>query len=286
MYGVTPIHRGWQLALNDLVSAARQHLVIAVPFITGHGAHSITAMLDINLREQGRVDIITDLSPSHVCDGVLEPAAIQHMMAATTNAALWHVPRLHAKVYLADHIRAIVTSGNLTAGAFYRNVEYGFDIIDSELVSSIDSDLMDIKFLGVVVGSQQLAEYVEVADKVRESFQRQQNTVDPALKRAFTNAIQIAEDDLIRLRLAGGAVHTVFAKTILFLLRKHGPLKTSNIHQLIQQLHPDLCDDSVDRVIDGKCFGKKWKHAVRTAQQQNKRLGLINNEGELWHVTG
>jgi hypothetical protein len=286
MSGVTPIHREWFRALHDLVSIARDRLTIASPFITSSGADSITKLISADLRENGRLNIITDLSPAHVCDGALEPVALQHMMAATANAYLWHIPRFHAKIYLADHTRAIVTSGNLTTGAFYRNVEYGFEINDSELVTLIDDDLTDTISLGVNVGAEQLAEYVDVAINVRERFRQQQTTVDPALKRAFTNAIQTAEDDLIRFRLAGGAMHRVFAKTIVYLLRKYGPLRTSALHEHIQRLHPDLCDDSVDRVIDGKHYGKKWKHAVRTAQQQNKRLGLIRNEGELWYVMG
>ncbi|MFZ4507084.1 MAG: phospholipase D-like domain-containing protein [Fimbriimonas sp.] len=283
---MTAIHRGWHQALEGLVAGARESLTIAAPFITASGASSIAAKLDPVLRNSGRIDVITDLSPGHVCDGALEPAAIQSLMGATPFASLWHVPRFHAKIYIADGSRAIVTSGNLTAGALYRNVEYGFDVCDKELVATIDTDLAEVRFLGVAISAEQLAEYVDVAIRVRESYRKQQTTVDPALKQAFAKAIQSAEEDLIRFRLAGGAMHTVFAKTIVHLLRKHGPLRTEAIHRLVQSLHPDLCDDSVDRVIGPKRYGKKWKHAVRTAQQQDKRLGLIENEGDLWRATG
>lgn len=77
-------------------------------------------------------------------------------------------------------------------------------------------------------------------------------------------------------------MHTVFAKTIEYLLRRHGALSTVQMHPLIQRLHPDLCDDSVDRVIDGKHYGKKWKHAVRTAQQQLKKTETISLSDGLW----
>jgi hypothetical protein len=59
-------------------------------------------------------------------------------------------------------------------------------------------------------------------------------------------------------------------------------LMTVTLHDLIEQIHPDLCDNSVDRIIDGKRFGKKWKHAVRTAQQQLKRKGLVTIENGAW----
>lgn len=88
----------------------------------------------------------------------------------------------------------------------------------------------------------------------------------------------------MRLRLAQGPMHTVFAKTILYLLTRYGPLSTDQLHSKIRAIHPDLCDDTVDRVIDGKSFGKKWKHAVRSAQQQLKKRSLVTLEGEHWHL--
>jgi len=102
------------------------------------------------------------------------------------------------------------------------------------------------------------------------------------LKKEFEESLRAASDELIRVRLAGGAMHTVFARTICYLLRRHGPLTTQEIHPLVASIHPDLCDDSVDRVIDGKRFGKKWKHAVRTAQQQLKKKGIVEYDGEVW----
>lgn len=94
----------------------------------------------------------------------------------------------------------------------------------------------------------------------------------------------MAQDELIRLRLTGLAVHAVFAKTILYLLDRNGPLGTEQLHPFIQSIHPDLCDDSVDRVIDGKRFGKKWKHAVRTAQQMLKKKGTIDLVRGHWYI--
>lgn len=58
------------------------------------------------------------------------------------------------------------------------------------------------------------------------------------------------------------------------------------LHPLIQRLQPDLCDDSIDRVIEGVHFGKKWKHHVRSAQQFLKRQGRIRYDGARWHLVG
>jgi hypothetical protein len=83
-------------------------------------------------------------------------------------------------------------------------------------------------------------------------------------------------------RLTEGAVHTIFAKTILYLLKLYGSLSTKQLHIMIESMHPDLCDNTIDRVIDGKRFGKKWKHAIRTAQQHLKEKGLIKLNDKLW----
>jgi hypothetical protein len=69
------------------------------------------------------------------------------------------------------------------------------------------------------------------------------------------------------------------------LLNKKGPTTTDDMHNDIQALHPDLCDDNVDRIIDGKRFGKKWKHAVRTAQQMLKKKGQIELSNGVWRAT-
>jgi hypothetical protein len=97
--------------------------------------------------------------------------------------------------------------------------------------------------------------------------------------RAATDAVA---EELIRVRLQEGPIHTVFAKTILYILEHHGRLSTEELHPLIERIHPDLCDNTVDRVIDGKRFGKKWKHAVRTAQQDLKQKGRIELVGGKW----
>jgi hypothetical protein len=47
---------------------------------------------------------------------------------------------------------------------------------------------------------------------------------------------------------------------------------------------PDLCDDAVELLINGQRFGKRWKHAVRNAQQYLKRSGKIAVKGENWII--
>lgn len=67
-----------------------------------------------------------------------------------------------------------------------------------------------------------------------------------------------------------------------YLFQQKGALSTVQLHPLVQQILPDLCDDTTDRVIDGVHFGKRWKHYVRNAQVALKRKGLIDYDGRRW----
>ncbi len=82
----------------------------------------------------------------------------------------------------------------------------------------------------------------------------------------------------------GKTINAIFSDTILYFLEKKGALSTEEIHPLIQAMHPDICDDSIDRVINGQHFGKRWKHLVRNAQQALKKRGLIFLKNNKWHL--
>jgi len=284
MVAIQPVDREWKSSLVDLIRTAQQEIVIVAPFITADGIAVVEDHLPGAVKDQGRLEVVTDLSPAHVCDGSLDTDALARLLSSHERSTAWHFPALHAKIYVADSRRAIVTSGNLTANAFYRNTEYGVDITDDHIVKRIRADIADFQAMGANVAADSMRQYADVARAVRDTFSRQRATVDPAVDRAFREAVRSAHTELIRLRLAGGAMHTIFAKTIMILLSRYGAMPTPTIHTMIQQLHPDLCDDAIDRVIDGKKFGKKWKHAVRTSQQQLKKRGVIERDGELWRL--
>ncbi|MEW6241693.1 MAG: hypothetical protein AB1564_12875, partial [Chloroflexota bacterium] len=95
---------------------------------------------------------------------------------------------------------------------------------------------------------------------------------------------RVVEDNLIRLRVKHKTTNSIFSDTLLYLLSQKS-MPTEELHLLVKEIHPDLCDDNFDRVIDGRHFGKLWKHQVRNAQAYLKRAGLIfyDEENRLWH---
>ncbi len=280
------LRKDWKHRLEELVGSAQRSLFIAAPFITRPGVDVVRSSLSSGFRDQGEIQVLTCLDVLSICQGTCDPAALRSLLEGTPSSTLTHLPRLHAKVYVADDQTAIVTSGNLTSGGLVTNFEYGVTLNEPSLVRKVKNDIVEYASLGAVLGDEQLLSFCEASDRVREAFRKQTASVAKRFRAEFETQARVAEDQLIRLRLSGGASNSVFAKTIVYLLKRHGPLKTVEQHSFIRAIHPDLCDDSIDRVIDGQHFGKKWKHAVRTAQQRLKEAGLIQlGQDGRWIVT-
>lgn len=265
----------WQQAFEAVLASATDSLTLCAPYITEHGTNIVRSMHAQQGGSKPRALVLTDLSPLAICAGATDPAAIAGLRAVFPASRSVHLPRLHAKVYVANRARAIVTSGNLTYGGLVCNHECGLLIDDPMSAAHIDDEVSAYADLGADVDNATLDEMCGLAADARAAYRAQTASASRASTRRLRAVLRSASDTLVRARLAGGPVHTVFARTIEFLLRRHGPLSTETMHPLIQNMHPDLCDDTVDRVIDGKRFGKKWKHAARSAQQQLKKRGTI-----------
>ena len=285
MRNLTILSRDWTHELAILIGCAKTQIIISSPYLTNEGATFILDNLKRKFAQEIKLRILTDLSPINICQGATDPKALKRLGLAVPHFTLLHLPKLHAKVYIADSCCAIVTSANLTNGGLKRNYEYGIGIYDKHFVRDVAHDISSYADLGAMISMDNLKNFCRISERLHATYKKQQQSIARTVQKEFEKQILTAEDELIRLRLAGGAMHTVFAKTILYLLHRFGPLSTRELHPKIESIHPDLCDNTVDRVIDGKHFGKKWKHAVRTAQQQLKKTELIVLRQGRWLLT-
>ena len=274
----------WHSKLAMLVSTAKNRLIICSPYVGTAGTELVRRNLSPSLCHSGELLFMTNLSTKNMIASSTDPMAIYSLATTIQQSEVIHLPGVHAKVFLADDEFAIVTSGNLTAGGLYRNLECGVLLADSLLVSSLRLKMEEYRKLGASVPSTRLASYGEALNGVLSALKLSQKEAETTIHSQFENALQVIDDDLIRLKLAGGTVSSVFAETILYLLRSKGPLATIEIHPEVASIHPDFCDNTVDRVIDGRRFGKKWKHAVRSAQQRLKSQGFIEFKNGLWYL--
>lgn len=264
-----------------LLEAAESDLTISSAYITKTGVDFLVKHATSRVLERGQVTVLTDLSPEHAAQGSTDPVALSRLYDHAANFRLVHLPRLHSKVYVADDQQAIVTSGNLTAGGLHQNYEYGLHLLDPQLAAEVRRDVLDFAALGAGLDLPYLTEFCTHARKAKDAL-AEATTPTPAQDR-FREAVRLAKDVLVRGYTNGEPIHTVFERTVLYVLRREGPMTTTDLHDHVRQIHPDLCDDE-DRIIDGENFGRKWKHAVRTAQQHLKhRYAIHRTEDGRWH---
>jgi PLD-like domain len=260
---------------EQFVESLETSCVICSPYISnGPVDRMLEGIERRGLADTLQVMVVTDLSLVSLVQGSTDIVALIHLAERIKHTSLRYLPRIHAKAYVADGRLALITSANFTDGGAFANLEYGVVVDDAHLVRAVRRDIESYASLGGTVSLQSLRDLGAHVSDLRSAIREEQTSITAKL-RAATKALQReAEDQLLRSRVAGRSISVIFGETILYLLSS-GPLATVELHERIKNIHPDLCDDTLDRVIDGQHFGKLWKHQVRTAQQHLKQAKLI-----------
>jgi hypothetical protein len=278
------IRSPWGTEFTQLVGEAQTSLVVCAPFVGKGPCGIIVDRIRGDHHPSLELTVLTDLSRENILRGATDPQAILGLKRACDKTEIRFLPSLHAKVYVADERRAIITSGNLTDSGLHRNYEYGVRVSSSDSVRQIRSDILAYAALGSPIDEERLADLARVAEEMRELQRALEKSMRRKLRTEFERRLREVDDEILRVRASGRTAHAIFAEAILYLLRDH-PLSTEQIHEGIRRIHPDLCDDSLDRVIDGRHFGKLWKHAVRTAQVFLRRRGDIRLQNGKWGLS-
>lgn len=275
----------WKNEFIDAISETRKELFISSPFINLEG---VKILLDaIQIKSSIEISLVTNLTIQNIVNKITEPSALLEFYKQFSRVKISSLGRLHAKVYLIDDKIGIITSANLTSGGLINNFEYGVLIDDKSVISDIKEDMLKYYSLGNIFDKDLLEKIKEESNKINKIINKTQgvikNTNLAQLLRKSTDSLNF---ELLKNRIKEGkTINAIFSDTILFLLKKKNALSTAEIHPLIQTMHPDICDDSIDRVIDGQHFGKKWKHLVRNAQQSLKKNQLIKLVNGKWQLT-
>jgi hypothetical protein len=285
----------FQTGFHRVSQSVTNSCFLCSPFITYKPIVSfVDSVTQRGLQKSIQVEVLTDLSTRHLIDGVTDVAALCYLQESIANVRITYLPRLHAKVYIADDSLAIIASANYTDGGATANFEYGVRTRKPAEVNRVRRDMRVYANLGSEVSPSKLHDLRDRIDPLRELVRDEKRNINLVLREAskelreFTqrdSIIHQTEDDLIRIRVEKRSINAIFTDTILYLLAD-GPLSTADLHKQIQQIHIDLCDDAIDRVIDGVHYGKKWKHQVRNAQVGLRRAGHIFLDAEtgLWQL--
>ena len=240
------------------------------------------SLLDANSLPE--IHLLTNLKEESLLQGSVDSKAIAQFCREIPTATVRHLPGLHAKAYVADEHTAIITSGNFTNGSLYRNYEYGIRVDDTEMVHKIADDLREYGNLGAVVSLEELDQLAKVTETLRNKHSEALNSVRPDVKQEFERELELTRESILQLRgKPGETTNSIFMRTILYLLRKE-PMATTELHSHVQNIHPDLCDDDADRVINGIHYGKRWKHLVRAAQEHLKDREMIERPSRKWRL--
>lgn len=232
--------------------------------------------------------MLTNVSVENVLSKSLDTSALRLLLDEFQTTSIVSLPYLHAKVFVADKSTALVTSANLTNGGLWKNYEYGVVINGGNAVQVILDDIYAYMNLGGVV-SREFLDIVE--NKIDELAQNKKgievNNATKSLQRKAQQSQEELQDVLLANRIRKGkTVNALFCDTILFVLQKHKDgLTTGQIHREVQLIHPDICDDSIDRVINGQHYGKKWKHYVRRAQEYLQENGKVVRVDSKWKLS-
>jgi hypothetical protein len=123
-----------------------------------------------------------------------------------------------------------------------------------------------------------------VITELRELRAQTEKRLTAKLREEFDRKLKAADEEVLRVRAEGLSPHAAFADTIVYLL-KQGPKDTKILYSAVQNIHPDLCDDTIKLVIRGEAWSQvKWHHRVRHAQLFLKRQGRIRREGSKWYL--
>lgn len=276
--------RPLRAALANVVHVASEELLIAAPYIKEVEANWVCDELGNNPHAQNcALRVLTDIRSDSVLSGSLDLEALNTFCQRRDRTQVISLPRLHAKIYVADSRRALLTSANLTPSGLDHNFEYGVCLEDSVVVDKIRSDLDAYARLGNTLTDDDLRSLLQVAQNLRSEYEQLTRSVNHRLNATFTRTLRQARKRFLSVQVGNRSPQSIFAEAVLHALG-NGPLRTEQLHPRVQALLPDLCDDSAELIINGHRFGKRWKHSVRNAQQYLKRSGKIIFSGGKWLV--
>lgn len=273
----------WKNEFIDILKRTKKELFISSPFINVAGVKILSN--SIHTKSSINIFLLTNLTTQNIINKSNEPLALLEIYKQFDQVRISSLGKLHAKVYIVDNEIGIITSANLTSGGLVNNFEYGILIDDKNVISTIKEDMLKYYSLGNIFDKNLLEKINKETEKLYKIKYETDNLIkDTKLAQLLKEATWTIDSELLKNRIKGRTINAIFSDTIKYILKKRGSLSTNKLNPLIQSIHPDICNDSIDRVIEGQHFGKKWKHSVRSAQQSLKDKGLIYLKDAKWRL--
>ncbi|WP_185903716.1 DUF4357 domain-containing protein [Hathewaya massiliensis] len=141
--------------LKQLISDAQDEIIIVAPYISKNPIINIIDVLDgIKIRILTRLSLDDFISSSSDIN-------ILNKLIKNPNIEVRYYSNLHAKIYVIDGKKAVITSANFTQNGMYNNLEYG--VLIEEGLKDIKQDINNLWNNGGIVNEEII---VSIQDKL------------------------------------------------------------------------------------------------------------------------
>lgn len=130
----------------ELVSECNNKMVLCAPFIKKESVNQILK----KKKGSSKLTVITSSNISNFIQKSSDLSAIRQLLE--NDATVLNYQDLHAKIYLFDNEKVLITSANITYSGMYRNYEYGVLVSEEDtIMNQVEKDfnvMMDNKNAG------------------------------------------------------------------------------------------------------------------------------------------
>lgn len=214
--------RAWREQLSCFLNEVKSEIMIVCPYIREAEANFVTN----ELSQKAQVLTLTSLQVDSIVTGALEINGIRALANFSPNSRAINLPKLHAKVLVADAARAIVTSANLTSSGIDNNYEYGISVRGTRPVAKILSDLDMYGSIGAPISNfENLQKLAESAKKERQESENKTAHKCIALKQAINSL----EQECLSMQVGQKSKTAIFTDAIRYVLASSGAAKTKKL---------------------------------------------------------
>ena len=243
----------------NLIKESKSNIYLCAPFIKKEIVDKI-----LEYKKEGiEMMVITSANISNFLCGSLDISAIKKLIKQ--GVIVRNYQNLHAKIYIFDKKKALVTSANLTNNALYNNYEYGILIDDNTITDKIYNDYVEM------INNDECGIFnIQLLDKLEKIKQRINKK--PIVSLDFENDVIIIEEKntLIEnmsswqqdiFEIINELANDIFVIENIYsykekLKLKH--LKNNNIEAKIRQILQQLRDMGFIKFVNKGIYKKMW----------------------------
>ena len=123
---------------RDLCAESSESIKLCSPFVKKNIINDIFSLK----KKSVDLSLITNVNLNSLYKGALDIEVLEAL--AERNLPIINAQRLHAKIYIFDNIKCVITSANLTSAGLKSNLEYGVFIDEKEIVNNVVADYQAI----------------------------------------------------------------------------------------------------------------------------------------------